>query len=72
MRERERELEQQHHVLKSSVESLRAEVLDLREELLRHADCDYEPIKNHIAKSIRAVMGGGTHHPVEDAEVPAE
>ncbi|RYP77992.1 hypothetical protein DL771_000851 [Monosporascus sp. 5C6A] len=56
MLERERELEQQYHLLKSCVQSLKVEVLDLREELLKHAHCDCEPIQNHIAKTAQAVM----------------
>ena len=56
MLEQEKELEQKHQLLKSCVDSLRDEVLDLREELLKHAHCDCEPIQHHIAKSIRAVM----------------
>ncbi|RYO74426.1 hypothetical protein DL764_010829 [Monosporascus ibericus] len=56
MLERERELEQQYHLLKSCVQSLKVEVLDLREELLKHAHCDCEPIQNHISKTAQAVM----------------
>lgn len=52
----EQELERRHRVLKASVDCLRDEVLNLREELLRHANCDCEPIQNHIAKSIQAVV----------------
>ncbi|RYP37249.1 hypothetical protein DL768_010887 [Monosporascus sp. mg162] len=56
MLERQRELEQQYHLLKLYVQSLKVEVLDLREELLKHAHCDCQPIQNHIAKTAQAVM----------------
>lgn len=56
MLEQEKELEQKHQLLKSCVNSLRDEVLDLREELLKHAHCDCEPIQHHLARSIRKVM----------------
>lgn len=67
MLERERELEQRHNALKSCVDSLKAEVLDLREEVLKHANCDNEPIQNHITQSIQTVMGQPSSVPKKTA-----
>ena len=56
MQERENELERQYVVLRSCAESLKVEVLQLREELLKHAHCGSVPIQNHLSKYISIAM----------------
>lgn len=55
-KKRERELQKQYHAPKSCVKSLKAEVLDLREELLKHGHCGSVPIQVHLANSISMAM----------------
>ncbi|KAI0833913.1 hypothetical protein F5Y06DRAFT_301097 [Hypoxylon sp. FL0890] len=52
---RERELSQQNRMLQEHAGSLRDEILDLKNEILRHSDCNSDIIQNYIAKAARDV-----------------
>lgn len=52
---RERELSQQNRLLQEHAGSLRDEILDLKNEILRHSDCNSDIIQNYIAKAAREV-----------------
>ncbi|KAI1414750.1 hypothetical protein F5Y13DRAFT_158251 [Hypoxylon sp. FL1857] len=52
---RERELSQQNRMLQEHAGSLRDEILDLKNEILRHSDCNSDVIQNYIAKAARDV-----------------
>jgi hypothetical protein len=57
LQERERELNQQNRMLLSFAGSLREEILDLKNEILRHSDCNCSVIQNYIANAARRQMG---------------
>ncbi|KAK8118370.1 uncharacterized protein PG998_002996 [Apiospora kogelbergensis] len=42
-------LQAQYSILIDSTASLRAEILALKHEVLRHGNCDFQPINTHIA-----------------------
>ncbi|KAI1143278.1 hypothetical protein F5Y05DRAFT_408727 [Hypoxylon sp. FL0543] len=52
---RERELSQQNRLLQEHAGSLRDEILDLKNEILRHSECNSDIIQNYIAKAARDV-----------------
>lgn len=52
---RERELSQQNRMLQEHAGCLRDEILDLKNEILRHSDCNSDIIQNYIAKAARDV-----------------
>ncbi|KAI1470175.1 uncharacterized protein F4812DRAFT_470139 [Daldinia caldariorum] len=52
---RERELSQQNRMLQEHAGSLRDEILDLKNEILRHSSCDSDIIQNYIARAAREV-----------------
>ncbi|OTA87478.1 hypothetical protein M434DRAFT_375478 [Hypoxylon sp. CO27-5] len=52
---RERELSHQNRMLQEHAGSLRDEILDLKNEILRHSDCNSDIIQNYIAKAARDV-----------------
>ncbi|KAK8013751.1 Basic leucine zipper (bZIP) transcription factor atfB [Apiospora marii] len=49
LEERRRMLHTQNAILVDSVASLRAEVLSLKHEILRHGACDFQPINSYIS-----------------------
>ena len=51
--ERRRMLQVQNRILMGSVALLRAEVLSLKHEILRHGMCNFEPIDTYIATAAR-------------------
>ncbi|KAI1763197.1 hypothetical protein GGR53DRAFT_377171 [Hypoxylon sp. FL1150] len=53
LQERERELSSQNRVLHEHASSLRDEILDLKNEILRHSNCDSDVIQNYIARAAR-------------------
>lgn len=57
LQKQERELSQRHRELLGHVGSLRDEVLDLKNEVLGHADCGSDVIQNYIANAARLQMG---------------
>ncbi|KAI0135140.1 hypothetical protein F4814DRAFT_443962 [Daldinia grandis] len=52
---RERELSQQNRILQQHACSLRDEILDLKNEILKHSNCDSEIIQNYITRAARDV-----------------
>ncbi|KAI8957958.1 hypothetical protein F5Y11DRAFT_61141 [Daldinia sp. FL1419] len=52
---RERELSQQNRMLQEHAGSLRSEILDLKNEILRHSSCDSDIIQNYITRAARDV-----------------
>ncbi|KAI0889759.1 uncharacterized protein GGS22DRAFT_149091, partial [Annulohypoxylon maeteangense] len=52
---RERELSQQNRLLQEHAGSLRDEILDLKNEILRHSECNSDIIQNYIARAARDV-----------------
>ncbi|XDG06958.1 hypothetical protein ABKA04_006573 [Annulohypoxylon sp. FPYF3050] len=52
---RERELSQQNRMLQEHAGSLRDEILDLKNEILRHSECNSDIIQNYIARAARDV-----------------
>ncbi|KAI2473585.1 hypothetical protein F4781DRAFT_427211 [Annulohypoxylon bovei var. microspora] len=52
---RERELSQQNRLLQEHAGSLRDEILDLKNEILRHSDCNSDIIQNYIVRAARDV-----------------
>lgn len=56
LQRRERELRQQNKMLLGYVGSLREEILDLKDEILRHSDCNSGVIQNYIASAARRQM----------------
>ncbi|KAI1800423.1 hypothetical protein F4811DRAFT_564796 [Daldinia bambusicola] len=52
---RERELSQQNRMLQEHAGILRDEILDLKNEILRHSSCDSDIIQNYIARAAREV-----------------
>ncbi|KAI1114760.1 hypothetical protein F5Y14DRAFT_450618 [Nemania sp. NC0429] len=56
LQRRERELRQQNKMLLGYVGSLREEILDLKDEILRHSDCGSGVIQNYIASAARRQM----------------
>ncbi|RWA13762.1 hypothetical protein EKO27_g1350 [Xylaria grammica] len=57
LQRRERELSQQNKLLHSHVGGLREEVLDLKNEILRHSDCNSSVIQDYIANAARRQLG---------------
>ncbi|KAI0513309.1 hypothetical protein F5B22DRAFT_637244 [Xylaria bambusicola] len=57
LQRRERDLSQQNTVLLSHVGNLREEILDLKNEILRHSECNSSVIQNYIANAARRQMG---------------
>ncbi|KAI1107954.1 hypothetical protein F4804DRAFT_5344 [Jackrogersella minutella] len=55
LQERERELGHQNRLLQEHAGSLREEILDLKNEILRHSDCNSDIIQNYIARAARDV-----------------
>ncbi|KAK8089724.1 hypothetical protein PG997_004685 [Apiospora hydei] len=55
LRERERELAAQRASLSQHAASLREEVLWLKNEILRHGDCNCEFIQNYLATAARQI-----------------
>ncbi|KAK8013456.1 hypothetical protein PG991_009049 [Apiospora marii] len=55
LEERRRMLHIQNAILVESVASLRAEVLSLKHEVLRHGTCDFQPINSYIATAAARV-----------------
>lgn len=51
--EQEQELNSQHRILKQHADSLHSEILDLKNEILRHSNCNSEVIQSWIARSAR-------------------
>ncbi|RMZ44281.1 hypothetical protein AFCA_012593 [Aspergillus flavus] len=43
--------------LRMQIEQLRYEILDLHSEILKHAQCDDEPIKRYLARRVRRISG---------------
>lgn len=56
LQRRESELRQQNKMLLGYVGSLREEILDLKDEILRHSDCNSGVIQNYIACAARRQM----------------
>ncbi|KAF3062267.1 putative bzip transcription factor protein [Daldinia childiae] len=52
---RERELSQQNRILLEHAGSLRDEILDLKNEILKHSNCDSDIIQNYISRAARDV-----------------
>ncbi|KAI1209034.1 uncharacterized protein F4807DRAFT_108322 [Annulohypoxylon truncatum] len=52
---RERELSRQNRMLQEHAGSLRDEILDLKNEILRHSECNSDIIQNYIARAARDV-----------------
>lgn len=52
---RERELSQQNRILLEHAGSLRDEILDLKNEILKHSNCDSDIIQNYISRAAREV-----------------
>ncbi|KAI0385892.1 hypothetical protein F5Y04DRAFT_159389 [Hypomontagnella monticulosa] len=50
---RERQLSQQNRALQEHAVTLRDEILDLKNEILRHSSCDSDVIQNYIARAAR-------------------
>lgn len=48
-------LQVQNAILVDSATSLRAEVLSLKHEILRHGTCDFQPINSYIATAAARV-----------------
>ncbi|KAI8635402.1 hypothetical protein F5Y19DRAFT_10576 [Xylariaceae sp. FL1651] len=57
LQQRERELSQQNRLLLDYAGILREEILGLKNEILRHADCNSNVIQNYIANAARRQMG---------------
>ncbi|KAI3323362.1 hypothetical protein HD806DRAFT_82704 [Xylariaceae sp. AK1471] len=57
LQQRERELSQQNRMLLSYVNSLREEILDLKNEILRHSECNSSLIQDYIANAARRQIG---------------
>ncbi|KAI1176847.1 hypothetical protein F4777DRAFT_235516 [Nemania sp. FL0916] len=57
LQQREKELSQQNRALLGYVGSLREEILDLKNEILRHSECDSGVIQEYIANAARRQMG---------------
>ncbi|KAK8869336.1 hypothetical protein PGQ11_007914 [Apiospora arundinis] len=55
LEERRRILQVQNHILMDSAASLRAEVWSLKDEILRHGTCNFEPINAYIATAAARV-----------------
>ncbi|KAI1356751.1 hypothetical protein F5Y01DRAFT_3092 [Xylaria sp. FL0043] len=53
LQQREKELSQRNKVLRSHVGGLRDQILDLKNEILRHSACDNSVIQDYIAKAAR-------------------
>ncbi|KAI1775651.1 hypothetical protein F4818DRAFT_384440 [Hypoxylon cercidicola] len=53
LQERERELGSQNRILHEHADSLRDEILDLKNEILKHSHCDSEVIQSYIARAAR-------------------
>lgn len=43
--------------LRMQIEQLRYEILDLHSEILKHAQCDDEPIKRYLSQRVREISG---------------
>lgn len=52
---REVELSAQNRMLQDHAVSLRDEILDLKNEILRHSSCDSDIIQNYIVRAARDV-----------------
>ncbi|KAI1420376.1 hypothetical protein F5Y12DRAFT_131528 [Xylaria sp. FL1777] len=57
LQRREKELSQQNKVLHSHVGGLRDEILDLKNEILRHSHCNSSVIQNYITNAARRQSG---------------
>ncbi|KAK8055102.1 hypothetical protein PG993_000329 [Apiospora rasikravindrae] len=55
LEDRRRMLQVQNTILVDSAMSLRAEVLQLKHEILRHGTCDFQPINSYIATAAARV-----------------
>ncbi|KAK8020081.1 hypothetical protein PG990_005219 [Apiospora arundinis] len=55
LEDRRRMLQVQNAILVDSATSLRAEVLSLKHEILRHGTCDFQPINSYIATAAARV-----------------
>ncbi|KAK8088391.1 hypothetical protein PG997_003352 [Apiospora hydei] len=55
LEDRRRMLQVQNAILVDSATSLRAEVLQLKHEILRHGTCDFQPINSYIATAAARV-----------------
>ncbi|KAK8050221.1 hypothetical protein PG994_011951 [Apiospora phragmitis] len=55
LEDRQRMLQVQNAILVDSATSLRAEVLQLKHEILRHGTCDFQPINSYIATAAARV-----------------
>ncbi|KAI0818153.1 hypothetical protein GGR55DRAFT_60655 [Xylaria sp. FL0064] len=53
LQQREKELSQRNKVLHSHVGGLRDQILDLKNEILRHSACDSSVIQDYIARAAR-------------------
>jgi hypothetical protein len=57
LQERERELSQQNRMLVDHASSLREEILYLKNEILRHSECNSSIIQDYITNAARRQMG---------------
>lgn len=49
-------VEEEHAVLVANAAALRSQVLDLKNELLKHGDCDCELIRTYIENAARRLV----------------
>jgi bZIP transcription factor len=54
--------------LNSEISQLRGEILTLKNEVLRHAQCDDEPIKLHLAQMVKQISHKDRNDPTEGGE----
>ncbi|KNG79942.1 putative bZIP transcription factor (Atf21) [Aspergillus nomiae NRRL 13137] len=59
---RYREVSSRKSELEAEIEHLRGEVLNLKNEMLRHAQCGDEAIKLHLAQMVRMITSKDTPH----------
>ncbi|TGJ84008.1 hypothetical protein E0Z10_g4763 [Xylaria hypoxylon] len=57
LQRREKELNRQNKLLHNHVGGLRDEILDLKNEILQHSDCNSSVIQNYIANAARRQLG---------------
>ncbi|ROW06771.1 hypothetical protein VMCG_04142 [Cytospora schulzeri] len=55
----ERETESKHRKLSAQASSLQNEVLELKNEVLMHGNCDSDVIQQYLSNAARRVIGGG-------------
>jgi hypothetical protein len=58
-----KEASEKRELLNAEISQLRSEVLGLKNEVLRHAQCGDEPIKLHLAQMVKQIANKDRHDP---------